>query len=314
MAKTQFDQYIQDFLDYLEIERNRSLRTIRNYKFYLERFRNWLEENNEVVSLKSINLVNLRAYRKWLNRLVKHDNEIIKKNTQNYHLIALRSWLKYLSKQDIPVLSPEKIELAKMPDRQVDFLEAEEVDELLLAPFKTKESEIIQFRDKGIIELLFSTGLRVSELCSLKQDDVNLNRDEFTIRGKGSKLRIVFISQEAKEALHAYLKQRIDMNPFLFVRHDKANKDEDESKGLSTRSVQRLVEKYAKVAGIAKKVTPHTLRHSYATDLLRNGADIRSVQTMLGHSSIVTTQVYTHVTNKRLREIHKKFHNKKENN
>lgn len=312
MSKSQFDQYIQDFLDYLEIERNRSLRTIRNYKFYLERFRNWLEEKGEPVALKSISLANLRDYRKWLNRLITHDDETIKKNTQNYHLIALRSWLKYLAKQDIEVLSPEKIELGKMPDRQVDFLEAEELDELLAAPFKTKESEIIQFRDKAVIEMLFSTGLRVSELCNLKMSDVNLNKDEFTVRGKGSKLRIVFLSEEAREAVGNYLKKRTDMNPYLFVRHDKANKDNNESQGLTSRSVQRLIEKYAKVAGIAKKVTPHTLRHSYATDLLRNGADIRSVQTMLGHSSIVTTQVYTHVTNKQLREIHKKFHAKKD--
>lgn len=311
MAISQFDQYLQDFLDYLEIEKNRSLRTIRNYKFYLERFRNWLSEEGLEIDLNSISLENLRNYRKWLNRLIRYDDETIKKNTQNYHLIALRSWLKYLAKQDVEVLSPEKIELSKMPERQVDFLEAEEVDDLLQAPFKIKEKEIIQIRDKAIIELLFSTGLRVSELCNLKIDDVNLQKDEFTVRGKGSKLRIVFMSDEAKIALNNYLEKRSDMTPFLFIRHDKANKENNESKGLTTRSVQRLIEKYAKIAGIAKKVTPHTLRHSYATDLLRNGADIRSVQTMLGHSSIMTTQVYTHVTNKQLREIHQKFHHKK---
>lgn len=311
MATSQFDQYLQDFLDYLEIEKNRSLRTIRNYKFYLERFRNWLSEDGIPIDLNSISLENLRNYRKWLNRLIRYDDETIKKNTQNYHLIALRSWLKYLAKQDVEVLSPEKIELSKMPERQVDFLEAEEVDDLLEAPFKIKEKEIIQIRDKAIIELLFSTGLRVSELCNLKIDDVNLQKDEFTVRGKGSKLRIVFMSDEAKIALSHYLEKRSDMTPFLFIRHDKANKENNESKGLTTRSVQRLIEKYAKIAGIAKKVTPHTLRHSYATDLLRNGADIRSVQTMLGHSSIMTTQVYTHVTNKQLREIHQKFHHKK---
>lgn len=312
MPKKSFKQYIQDFLDYLEIERNRSLRTINNYKFYLERFSGWLKDNDQKLSLDSINLDNLREYRKWLNRLHKQDNENLKKNTQNYHLIALRSWLKYLAKQDVEVISAEKIELAKMPDREVDFLESEEVDELLAAPFKTKEDLIIQVRDKAIIELLFSTGLRVSELCALEKTDINLDKEEFTVRGKGKKLRIVFISYEAKDALANYLKLRADINPFLFTRHDRGQKENGKLQGLSTRSVQRLVEKYAKVAGIAKKVTPHTLRHSYATDLLMNGADIRSVQTMLGHSSIMTTQVYTHITNKKLREVYQKFHNSKE--
>lgn len=304
-------KYLKDFLDYLEIEKNRSLRTINNYAFYLNRFCLWLADNGRPLLLNELNQDNLREYRKWLNRLETSDNEYLKKNTQNYHLIALRSWLKYLAKRDLEVMSPEKVELAKIPERQVDFLENEEVDDLLAAPSKTQEAEIIQKRDRAILELLFSTGLRVSELCALLKQDLNLDKDDFTVRGKGSKLRLVFLSPEAKEALKNYWDLRTDFSPFAFVRHDRAGIDNGDPKGLTTRSVQRLVEKYAKVAGIAKQVTPHTLRHSYATDLLVNGADIRSVQTMLGHSSIMTTQVYTHITNRQLKEVYKKFHNKK---
>ncbi len=305
------EKYLKDFLDYLEIEKNRSLRTINNYAFYLNRFCLWLADNGRPLSLNELNQDNLREYRKWLNRLETSDNENLKKNTQNYHLIALRSWLKYLAKRDLEVMSPEKVELAKMPERQVDFLENEEVDDLLAAPATTQEDEVIQKRDRAILELLFSTGLRVSELCALHKQNLNLDKDDFTVRGKGSKLRLVFLSPEAKEALQNYWALRTDFSPFAFVRHDRAGTDNGDPNGLTTRSVQRLVEKYAKAAGIAKQVTPHTLRHSYATDLLVNGADIRSVQTMLGHSSIMTTQVYTHITNRQLKEVYKKFHNKK---
>lgn len=308
---SELEKYLKDFLDYLEIEKNRSLRTINNYAFYLNRYCLWLADNGRPLSLIELNQDNLREYRKWLNRLETSERENLKKNTQNYHLIALRSWLKYLAKRDLDVMSPEKVELAKMPERQVDFLEAEEVDDLLAAPGKSQEDPVIQARDRAIMELLFSTGLRVSELCALQKEDLNLNKEEFTVRGKGSKLRIVFLSPEAKEALHSYWSLRSDISPNAFVRHDRANNENEELSGLTTRSVQRLVEKYAKAAGIAKQVSPHTLRHSYATDLLINGADIRSVQTMLGHSSIMTTQVYTHITNKQLKEVYKKFHNKK---
>ena len=239
----------------------------------------------------------------------------LKKNTQNYHLIALRGFLKYLVKNDIRSLEPEKVELAKQEQRQVDFLEGADLSRILEAPFKMirqpAEPEIIRKRDKAILELFFATGLRVSELCKLKIENVNLKKDEFTVRGKGSKLRVVFLSEQAKRAIEEYLKSRLDTNPFLFISHDKAAGGRDEQTGLTPRSVQRLVQKYAKVAGITKEVTPHTMRHSYATDLLMNGADIRSVQAMLGHASITTTQVYTHITDQQLRDVHKAFHGRK---
>jgi len=208
-------------------------------------------------------------------------------------------------------MAAEKIELAKVPERQVDFLESDDLARLLEAPIQSKEDKIIQLRDKAILELLFSTGLRVSELSGLEIDNVNLKKDEFTIRGKGEKLRIVFLSNQCKYWLKQYLEKRKDLSPALFVRHDRAKGKKKEPDGLTPRSIQRMIQKYAKQAGITKVVTPHTMRHSFATDLLQNGADIRSVQAMLGHSSITTTQIYTHVTNKQLKDIHKSFHQKK---
>ncbi|MBI4778872.1 tyrosine-type recombinase/integrase, partial [Candidatus Falkowbacteria bacterium] len=203
------------------------------------------------------------------------------------------------------------IELAKQEQRQVDFLEGADLARILEAPLKIELPEIIRKRDKAILELFFSTGLRVSELCKLKIENINLKKDEFTVRGKGSKLRVVFLSDDAKRPIEEYLKSRHDINPYLFTSHDKASGGRDEQLGLTPRSVQRLVQKYAKVAGITKEVTPHTMRHSYATDLLMNGADIRSVQAMLGHASITTTQVYTHITDQQLRDVHKAFHGRK---
>jgi site-specific recombinase XerD len=313
---------LKSFLEYLEIEKNRSPKTIENYNFYLNRFINWLGENKNA---KDITNEDVKNYRLWLNRLVDVHGESLKKNTQNYHLISLRSFLKYLAKQDIETLAPEKIELMKMPDRHVDFLDTSDLNRILEAPFKNinkkkleQESEkkglsntlVIAYRDKAILELLFSTGLRVSELAKLKITDINLKRDEFTVRGKGMKNRIVFLSEQSKYFLQKYLEIRSDMNPYLFVSHDKRTKKESKDEPITPRSIQRLVQKHAREAGITKTVTPHTLRHSYATDLLQNGADIRSVQAMLGHSSITTTQIYTHITDKELRNIHKKFHDK----
>lgn len=214
-------------------------------------------------------------------------------------------------KNDVKSLEPEKVELAKQEQRQVDFLEGVDLERILEAPFKIELPEIIRKRDKAILELFFSAGLRVSELCKLKIEHVNLKKDEFTVRGKGSKLRVVFLSDSAKRAIQEYLKARQDINPYIFISHDKAAGGRDEQVGLTPRSVQRLVQKYSKVAGITKEVTPHTLRHSYATDLLINGADIRSVQAMLGHASITTTQVYTHITDQQLRDAHKAFHGRK---
>ncbi|MBI3291030.1 tyrosine-type recombinase/integrase [Candidatus Falkowbacteria bacterium] len=297
---------IQQFLEYLEVERGRSINTIDNYKFYLNRFADFAK----IKSPGQIDLNLIRRYRLWLNREIKVKGEPLKKSTQNYHLIALRSFLKYLAKQDVSSLAPEKIELARMPERQVDFIEGDDLERLLEAPLKTEEAEIIKLRDKAILELLFSTGLRVSELASLKKDQVNLQKDEFTIRGKGGKLRVVFLSNQVKYWLKKYLEKRKDLAESLFIRHDRA-KGKKEPKNLTPRSIQRIVQGYAKAAGITKKVTPHTMRHSFATDLLINGADIRSVQAMLGHSSITTTQIYTHVTNQQLRDVHKAFHGRR---
>ena len=311
---------VDEFLEYMEVERNRSLATIRNYRFYLERFVAWAGEHgaNEPKKLTSDHI---RQYRLWLNRLTDANGEALKKNTQNYHLIAVRSWLKYLAKRDIVSVAPEKIELMKMPERQVEFLDQEEIARITTAPTKVEQPEIIQKRDQAILAALFSTGLRVSELATLKIDAVNLDKNvkdgvtEFTVRGKGSKLRVVFLATEAGEMIKAYLDQRYDVSPYLFIRHDRAHKtkqnEREKKEGgspLTSRSIQRTIERYAKVAGITKHVTPHTLRHSFATDLLINGADIRSVQSMLGHSSITTTQIYTHLTDKQLREVHGKFH------
>lgn len=328
--------YLLQFLEHLEIERNRSQKTLQNYDFYLKRFVEWWGDKKP----ESLKAEDVRQYRLWLNRLVDVHGEPLKKNTQNYHLIALRSFLKYLAKRDVHTLAPEKIELMKMPDREVSFLDEYDVSRLLEAPLQEKRhkeekegdemnvekkrSDILRkkYRDKALLELLFSTGLRVSELANLKKENVNLKRDEFTVMGKGRKSRVVFISEQARYWLKKYLDARADMNPYLFISHESKKKHKkiakqgskttisDDEQPLTQRSIQRIVQKYAKMAGITKPVTPHTLRHSFATDLLQNGADIRSVQTMLGHSSITTTQIYTHITDKELKNIHKKFHGK----
>lgn len=306
---------ITEFLEYLEIERNRSQQTIKNYDYYLRRFA-------EIADVKSPNEITderVRKFRLQLNRITNvRTGEPLKKKTQNYHMIALRAFLKYLAKRDITSLAPEKIELAKQEDRQIDFMEDEELSRLLEAPLKnahgqmTPATNIVRLRDKAILELLFSTGLRVSELAKLKIEHVNLKREEFSVRGKGGKIRVVFLSDQAKYWLKQYLESRSDTSPFMFIAHDRAQtaRDEKTVAPITSRSIERMVEKYAKAAGIMKKITPHTLRHSYATDLLRNGADIRSVQSMLGHSSITTTQIYTHITDQGLKEVYKKFHRK----
>jgi site-specific recombinase XerD len=308
--KSKLQNLIREFLEYLEIEKGRAQTTIRNYEFYLNRFLSW----SNFKSPEQITTDIIRNYRLWLNRQKDAAGEFLKKNTQNYHLIALRAFLKYLAKRDIKTLPPEKIELAKMPERQIEFLEGFDLENFMEAPLKVEEPEIIRMRDKAILETLFSTGLRVSELSNLKKDAINLNKEEFTVRGKGSKLRVVFLSNQAKYWLKKYLEARKDISEYLFTNHDKANTSRNknkEDKPLTPRSIQRIVEKYAKVAGITKKITPHVLRHSFATDLLINGADIRSVQSMLGHSSITTTQIYTHITDRQLREVYKNFHGKR---
>lgn len=302
---------ITDFLEYLEIEKGRAQATIKNYDFYLRRFSEWLAGKN-ITQPGKITYEIIRQYRLWLNRLKNNDDEPLTKKTQNYHLIAVRAFLKFLAKRDVKSLAAEKIELAKTDERTIDFLEGADLEKLLQTPLKTKSPDVIKKRDKAMLELFFSTGLRVSELANLKRDQINLNKEEFTVTGKGSKHRVVFLSPEAKHWLKEYLAKRKGGNEFMFVSHDRASKarGQKEESPLTPRSIQRLIQKYAKLAGITKHVTPHTLRHSYATDLLINGADIRSVQAMLGHASITTTQIYTHVTNKQLREVYKAFHDR----
>jgi site-specific recombinase XerD len=253
---------------------------------------------------EDITQATVREFRIWLNRQEGTEGTM-KKRTQNYYLIALRAFLKYLRKINVKTLQPETIELAKLPDREIDLISETELGRLLKAP---GEGSLQTLRDRAILETLFSTGLRVSELASLDRD-IDLSRDELTVRGKGEKLRVVFFSDEAKQAIKAYLDKRDDMDEALFVQYGK-NAEKKEGRRLTTRSIERLVKRYAIKAGITKKVTPHVVRHSFATDLLQNGADIRSVQALLGHASINTTQIYTHVTDKHLREVHKKFHGK----
>ena len=299
-----------EFLEYLEIEKNRSQLTIRNYDHYLDRFLDWAM----VRSPEDITSDLVRKFRLYLNRYKDDKGRNLKKVTQDYYVIALRGFLKYLAKQDIKTLASEKVELGKSEEREVEFLELEEVKRLI-GSVGNKNS--YSLRDRAILELLFSTGLRVSELSGLDRDSINLKSGEFSIRGKGGKIRLVFISDSAKNAIINYIKQRKDIDQALFVniRKVKSRKKTVGNKNfrslrLTPRSIQRIVKKYAIKAGIVKKVTPHTLRHSFATDLLMNGADIRSVQSMLGHSSITTTQIYTHITNRHLKDIHKKFHSK----
>ena len=296
----------KQFLEYLEIERGRSVKTVENYDRYLDRF----FEFAKVTKPSAITEEQVREFRLHLNRQpgtkVGSRMEPMKRRTQNYYLIALRAFLKYLRKRGVESLNPERIELAKVPERSLDLISGAELKRLRAAP-DTKNIE--GKRDKAILELLFSTGLRISELCSLSIDDVDLTRDEFSVRGKGDKVRVVFLSDDARVALQDYLKARKDMDDALFVRYGRKMNDGGDLR-LSPRAVQRLLKKYAAEAGITRKVTPHVIRHSFATDLLQNGADIRSVQALLGHASINTTQVYTHVTDKHLREVHKKFHGK----
>ncbi|HEY0011060.1 MAG TPA: site-specific tyrosine recombinase/integron integrase [Candidatus Paceibacterota bacterium] len=294
----------RQFLEYIEIERGRAVKTIENYDHYLTRF--FAQMN--ITDTSDITEDRVREFRMWLNRQPGVSGSM-KRRTQNYYLIALRAFLKYLRKRDVVALSPEKIELAKLPERSLDLISSAELERLMDA---TKGDDIKAFRDRAILELLFSTGLRVSELCSL-DSDLDLTRDEFSVRGKGDKVRVVFLSPAAKESVRTYLAARKDMEEALFVstpRGGKGGGPMSVPTRLTPRSIEMLIKTYATKAGITKKVTPHVLRHSFATDLLSNGADIRSVQQLLGHASINTTQIYTHVTDAHLREVHKKFHSR----
>lgn len=301
----QFEKAKTDFLEYLEIEQNKSQKTIRNYDHYLTRLIDFAGD----IKIVDITPELVRKWRLWLNRLGTNTADEIQKNTQNYHLIALRSFLRFCAKRDIDALSADKIELAKTTRKQVTHLAYDEVQQLFDSVDTTKTAGL---RDRAILELLFSSGLRVSELVNLDRDHINLKRKEFTVRGKGQKDRPIFISDEAAEWVQRYLDKRTDSSQALFIRYG-GHKQIDTSGDylrLTARSVQRMVSHYAKLAGITKQVSPHTLRHSFATDLLMNGADIRSVQAMLGHSNIATTQIYTHVTDPHLRDMHQKFHRK----
>jgi site-specific recombinase XerD len=299
-----------DFLEYLVIEKACSPLTVRQYKHYLGRFYSWAKENYSTIAPEDINKELIRHYRLYLARLHDRNGKQLTRVTQTYYIIALRSFLRYLLVQrDISTLSPDKIELPKQSTRSVTFLNLEQVERLLNSP---KIEDEIGLRDKTILETLFSTGLRVSELVSLNRDQIDLERREFSVRGKGDKLRVVFLSDAAAHWLERYLRTRRDSFKPLFIRYSGSTdvRKDGEKMRLTARSVQKIVKNYAKKCGLSIEVTPHTLRHSFATDLLIAGADLRSVQEMLGHESIRTTQVYTHVTNRHLKEVHQTYHSR----
>jgi site-specific recombinase XerD len=297
---------INDYLDYLAIEQNRSKKTIANYNHYLTRLLDYAGD----ISVSNIDSELVRKWRLWLHELGSDRSDELSKATQNYHLIALRNFLKFCHKRNIDALSPDQIELARVKRSQVTFLDNEELKRLLSQPNSNNESGL---RDRAILELLFSTGLRVSELVGLNKTHINLDRKEFMVRGKGQKDRPVFVSQDAADWLKLYLNKRMDNLPALFISY--SGKHQTTTSGdyrrLTARSVQRMISRYAILAGITKHVSPHTMRHSYATDLLMNGADLRSVQAMLGHSNIATTQIYTHVTDPHLKSVHERYHDQK---
>ena len=287
----------RQFLEYIEIERGRAVKTVENYDHYLTRY----FAQMGIKSVSDISEQNIREFRLWLNRQTGTAGESMKRRTQNYYMIALRAFLKFLRKREVECISPERIELAKLPERELDLITPTELKRLMDAPKGPEERDL---RDTAILELLFSTGLRVSELCALNSD-IDLTQDSFSVRGKGDKVRVVFLSPAAKSSVAAYLKARKDMSEALFVNVTTSKASPGR---LTPRSIEMIIKKCAVKAGITKKVTPHVLRHVFATDLLNNGADIRSVQQLLGHASINTTQIYTHITDSHLKEIHRKYH------
>ncbi len=297
------------FLEYLEIEKGRSIKTVENYDRYLSRFL----DHSGIVSPAKLTEQAIREFRIHLNRRPGASGTM-KLKTINYYMISLRAFLKFLRRRDIESLNPERIELAKVGQRDLDLISASELERLMAGPAApaqgaSRSAMLAALRDKAILELLFSTGLRVSELCGLSRD-LDLSRDEFSVRGKGEKVRVVFLSPAAKDAIRKYLDKRGDIDDALFAQMGKNSKNAKDLR-LTPRSVERIIKRYAVKAGITRKVTPHVIRHSFATDLLENGADLRSVQALLGHQNIATTQVYTHVTDKHLREVHKKFHGRR---
>lgn len=305
LTKENLSRKISDFLDYLAIEKSSSPLTIRNYKHYLTRFANWFSDKKAEELTQDV----IRDYRLYLSKFTDIHNHSLTKRTQSYHVIAMRSFLKYLTRHDYAVLAPEKIELPKSEDREVKFLNGEQVDRLLNAPTL---STIQGKRDKAILEVLFSTGLRISELVKLDRDKVDLERREFGVIGKGGRARVVFLSTRAADWVKIYLKARDDNFTPIFIRH-KGHIDPttpDAKMRLTPRSIQRMLKKYVRKIKLPVDATPHTLRHSFGTDLLMAGADIRSVQEMLGHKNLSTTQIYTHITNLHLKDIHGAFHGK----
>ena len=297
---TELESYIKEYLGYLEVEKNRSPKTVENYRRYLEAFAKTIAAK----SIKDVNPENVRRFRLTLSRKPGEESEFLKKTTQSYYVIAIRNFLKYLIKNNIKTsILPEQIELPKISPRQIEIIEYPDLERFLNSP---QGDSLRNLRDKAILEALFSTGLRISEICSLSRYQ-DFDRGEITVRGKGSKLRVVFLSERAKEAIKKYLDKRSDAEEALFISLSKAKNPKVLGR-IIPRTIQRLVKYYAKKAGILGKITPHQLRHQFATDLLMNGADIRSVQALLGHANISTTQIYTHVTNKELKEIHRAFH------
>ena len=309
-------ELVADFLESLEIEKGRSTKTVENYGLYLSRFIDLITEDfegQEMIKPSDITPEVLRRFRLKLNRFSDNQNkERLSALTQSYHLIALRGFFKYLAKRGIKSLDPSLIDLPRAAKKQVTFLHFDEIERLLAEiPLDTESG----LRDRAIIELLFSGGLRVSELCNLNRDSINLERREFMVRGKGKKDRPIFIDKSTAECIEDYLNMRTDTLPALFL-NNSANQQIPSTSGdfrrLTPRSIERIVQKYTRLAGITKHVTPHTMRHSFATDLLMNGADIRSVQSLLGHANISTTQIYTHITDPHLKEVHEKFHSESE--
>lgn len=310
-------ELIDQFLEYLEIEKNCSKLTIRDYRHYLAIFNTWFSPARNAVaeataggstrSIEDLDLSMVRKYRVFLANKEDKKGMTLKRVTQNYYVIALRSFLRFLIKNDYKTLEPSKIDLPKAESRSLKFLEREQVERLVTAADTSKEEGV---RDRTIMELLFSTGLRISELVKLNRDKINLERKEFGVIGKGGRARIVFVSDRAAEWIKQYLAVRKDVFKPLFIRYSGRVIEDNggEKMRLTARSIERIVKKYVRLARIPVDATVHTFRHSFATDLLTNGADLRSVQEMLGHKNISTTQIYTHVTNKQLREVHEAFH------
>jgi len=298
-----------DFLESLEVERNLSPLTVRNYGHYLRRFIAWFTAQGHQ-DLKALDPDVLRKYRVFLARFEDEQGRTLSKRTQSYHIISLRSWLKWLVKNDAPVLHPEKVELPKSESIPMKFVSAEKIQRLLEMPDLAKPQGM---RDRAILEVLFSTGLRVSELVKLNRDQIDIDRREFGVIGKGRRPRVVFLSDEAAEWLTKWLNSREDNWRPVFIHFSGEKPDllaDGEEMRLTTRSVQRLVDRYSRRAHLPIKLSPHGIRHSFATDLLSNGAGLRDVQEMLGHKNIATTQIYTHVTQPQLRKVHQKHHSK----